>query len=166
MSNLEDCRSVVCRSTWVVVFPHEYIPVMHMWQELHRNDVSSSVCHIKRFLLSIWPIVGDTHFDYLSGVFARFLYYKVKSQRFIYINFYVYIYIMLYIMFMLYYVYKDFFFSWTSNLVMVLLRHCVIILFIRLYLMALIAIDNPCLNQLRKSWLQTGNFLALVFLLY
>lgn len=63
---------------------------MHMWQELHRNDVSSSVCHIKRLLLSICPIVGDAHFDYLSGVFARFLYYKVKSQRFIYINFYIY----------------------------------------------------------------------------
>lgn len=48
---------------------------------------------IRKLLMSVCPTVGDTHFDHLSGVFARFLYHKDKLQRFVYRNLYMFTYV-------------------------------------------------------------------------
>ena len=44
---------------------------MHFWQEVYISDVVSSVHHIRRHMMSVYPIIGDVNFDHL--VSARFL---------------------------------------------------------------------------------------------
>ena len=51
---------------------------MRFWQELYISDVVSSVQHIRRHMMSVYPIIGDVNFDHLlEELSAKFLHYKV-----------------------------------------------------------------------------------------
>lgn len=44
----------------------------------YQSDVMSfSVYHIRRYMMSVCPIVGDVDFDHLVKVSARFFHFKV-----------------------------------------------------------------------------------------
>lgn len=46
-----------------LMFPHEYIQVIHFWQEYHRKDVLPSVHDTKRCMILICLITNDVNFD-------------------------------------------------------------------------------------------------------
>ena len=52
---------------------------MHYWKNYPRSDdVSFSVHHIRKYMMSVWLITGNTDLDLLvTVVFASFLHYKV-----------------------------------------------------------------------------------------
>ena len=60
---------------------------MHFWQELYISDVVSSVHHIRRHMMSVYPIIGDVNFDHLvKMVSARFLYPNNVNISFFRVN--------------------------------------------------------------------------------
>ena len=77
---------VECLSTWVfLMFPHDYIEVIHIWQKYHRSGiVPLSVHHTRRYLVSASLIAVDVILDHSVNVVAtRFLQWKVTISPFV-----------------------------------------------------------------------------------